>query len=76
MQLSRSASNRVIAGVLGGIAGSFGWRATRLRIVWVLCTLFSAAFPGIILYLVLWYLMPKDTQTTGPWAPARSSRPG
>jgi phage shock protein PspC (stress-responsive transcriptional regulator) len=31
-----------------------------VRIVWVLATIFSAAFPGVILYLALWYLMPEE----------------
>jgi phage shock protein PspC (stress-responsive transcriptional regulator) len=35
-------------------------------VVWVLGTLFSAAFPGIFLYLALWYLLPKEP----PPAPA------
>ena len=35
-----------------------GWNSGRLRIVWVLATIFTA-FAGVIVYLALWYLMPK-----------------
>lgn len=57
MALRRS-HDRIIAGVCGGIAESLGWNPTHLRIVYALVSLLSAAFPGIIVYLVLWFLMP------------------
>jgi len=60
MKLSRSLNDRDIAGVCGGLAKHFGLSASRLRVVWVLGTLFSAAFPGIFLYLALWYLLPEE----------------
>jgi phage shock protein PspC (stress-responsive transcriptional regulator) len=59
MTVYRSQNNRVLAGVCGGLAEHLGWSPTRLRVVWVVGTLFSAAFPGIFLYLALWYLTPK-----------------
>jgi len=58
MYLNRSSTNSVIAGVCGGLAENLGWSTSRLRVVWVLATLFTA-FAGVILYLALWYLMPK-----------------
>ncbi|AWV07095.1 stress-responsive transcriptional regulator [Lysobacter maris] len=51
----------MIAGVMGGIARRFGWNATLLRIVFVVVSIASAAFPGIIVYLILWLLMPEET---------------
>jgi phage shock protein C len=48
----------MIAGVCGGLARHFGWSADRVRVVYCLLTLLSAAFPGILLYLALWYLLP------------------
>jgi phage shock protein PspC (stress-responsive transcriptional regulator) len=51
----------MIAGVCGGIAKQYGWDTTLVRIVYVVVSLFSAAFPGILLYLVLWFLMPQET---------------
>jgi phage shock protein C len=54
----RRSKNKVIAGVCGGLAERYGWPATRMRIVYVLLSILSAAFPGTIVYLVLWFLMP------------------
>lgn len=56
---TRSRDDRMIAGVMGGIARRFGWNSTLLRIVFVIVSLASAAFPGIIVYLILWLLMPQ-----------------
>ncbi|HLP03979.1 MAG TPA: PspC domain-containing protein [Paludibacter sp.] len=56
-KLHRS-KDQQIAGVCAGIAEYFDWDVTLVRIVYALLTLFSAGFPGIILYLVLWAIMP------------------
>ena len=48
----------MIAGVCGGLAEWVGWTADRVRIAYVILSVISAAFPGIILYLLLWLLMP------------------
>lgn len=58
--LSRSLNDRMIAGVMGGIAHRFGWSSTLLRVVFVLVSLASAAFPGILVYLILWLLIPNE----------------
>ncbi len=57
--LYRSNRQNMIAGVMGGIAERFGWNANLLRIIFVLISIMSAAFPGILVYLILWLLMPK-----------------
>ena len=57
--LKRSQEHRVIAGVCGGIAEWLGWDPTLVRVLFVLVSLLSAAFPGILGYLVLWLLMPE-----------------
>jgi len=48
----------VIAGVCGGIAAWLGWDPTLVRILYGLISVVSAAFPGVIVYLVLWVVMP------------------
>ena len=55
--LKRS-NNRIIAGVCAGIADYFGWKTDIVRLVFVLLTIFSAGFPGLVAYIVLWILMP------------------
>ena len=57
--LSRSRSDRVIAGVCAGIAHRFDWNPTLTRVLYVAISLASAAFPGILFYLLLWLLMPE-----------------
>lgn len=57
---TRSRDDRMIAGVMGGIARRLGWDATLLRVLFVIVSIASAAFPGIIVYLILWLLMPLE----------------
>lgn len=56
-RLTRS-DHRIIAGVCGGIADYLGWSRFKVRLIYVLISILSAAFPGIIVYLVLWFVMP------------------
>jgi phage shock protein PspC (stress-responsive transcriptional regulator) len=58
--LSRSRNDRVLAGVMGGIARRFSWNSTLVRVLFVVLSILSAAFPGIIVYLILWLLMPEE----------------
>ncbi|MEM1126237.1 MAG: PspC domain-containing protein [Bacteroidota bacterium] len=57
--LTRSTHDRKIAGVCGGIARYFDWDPAMVRIGFVLLSLFSAAFPGVIVYIVLALIMPE-----------------
>ena len=56
-KLMRS-NNRMIAGVCSGIADYLGWDITLARIIYVLLTFFTA-FSGLIVYLILWLVMPE-----------------
>ena len=58
--LSRSRDDRVLAGVCGGLARRFGWGSTLVRVLYVILSIASAAFPGILVYLILWLLMPEE----------------
>jgi len=59
-KLTRSA-NKIFGGVCGGLAEYFGIDATLVRICYAALTIFSAAFPGIILYIIMLLLIPyKD----------------
>jgi phage shock protein C len=57
--LSRSRSNKVIAGVLGGMAEKLDVSPTFLRVFYVIFSACTAVFPGILIYLVLWAVMPE-----------------
>ena len=54
----RRSRNKLIAGVCGGIAEWLGWSATKVRILYVVVSILSVAFPGILVYIALWFLMP------------------
>ncbi len=57
-RLTRS-RNKLIAGVCAGIAEYFGWEVTLFRVAYVLASILSVAFPGILVYVVLWVVMPR-----------------
>jgi phage shock protein PspC (stress-responsive transcriptional regulator) len=59
-RLTRS-SNRIIAGICAGLAEWLGWDVALVRLLYLILTIFSAGFPGIIAYLILWIVMPEDT---------------
>lgn len=60
--LRRSTTNSRIAGVIGGMAEYFELDATLLRVVYAIVSILSVAFPGILVYLILWFLIPKADQ--------------
>ena len=59
MPLYRSHRYRILAGVCGGIAEWLGWSPTMVRFLFVLISILSVAFPGIIAYVILWIVMPN-----------------
>ncbi len=58
--LTRSKTDRMLGGVCGGIAKTYGWDPTVVRIAYVLISVVSAAFPGILFYVILWALIPEE----------------
>lgn len=60
-QLRRSSRNYMIAGVCGGLAEYFGWDPVMVRLVYVVLSLASVAFPGILVYIIAWFIMPRDS---------------
>ncbi len=57
--LRRSRDDRMIAGVVGGLAEYFGMDPTLARVLFVVLSLISAAFPGALAYLILWLVIPE-----------------
>jgi phage shock protein C len=58
--LHRSTRNRMIAGVLGGLAEYFELDPSLLRAGYVVVSILSVGFPGILVYAVLWMVVPED----------------
>ncbi len=52
-------TNKVLAGVCGGIADYFDVDPTLIRVLYAVLSLFSAAFPGLLLYIILLLLIPE-----------------
>ena len=59
-RLRRSKKHRMLGGVIGGFAEYFDRDPTLLRVLYVLISVLSAAFPGIFVYLILWVIVPSE----------------
>lgn len=59
-KLYRSVQNRMLGGVCGGIAEFFGIDPTIIRVIYVVLSLFTVAFPGIVLYILCLLIIPSD----------------
>lgn len=59
-RLRRSRSNKMIAGVIGGLAKYFGFDPTMARVLYVILSIVSVAFPGLLVYIILWIIMPEE----------------
>lgn len=57
-KLTKSA-NKMVAGVCAGIAEYLGWEVTVTRVLYAALSVFTAAFPGLILYIILCIIMPN-----------------
>ena len=62
--LHRSRRDRVFGGVCGGLAAWLGWGPTKVRVLYVILSVLSAAFPGILVYIILWIVMPLENSRT------------
>lgn len=54
----RKSHDKMIGGVCGGIAEHLDWDPTQVRIGYVLLSVLSAGFPGTLVYIILWAVMP------------------
>jgi phage shock protein C len=57
----RSEKNKILGGICGGLGEYFGIDPTIIRIIFVLLTIFGGS--GILIYLVLWMILPSESQT-------------
>ncbi|MEI8086587.1 MAG: PspC domain-containing protein [Paludibacter sp.] len=58
-KLKRS-RNQLIAGVCAGFADYFGWDVTLVRVLYAIISIFSAGFPGVLVYVACWLIMPLE----------------
>lgn len=58
-RLTKSSTEKMFAGVCGGIAEHFDWDPTLVRVGYVLASIFFAGFPGLLIYIILAVIMPE-----------------
>ena len=58
--LRRPRQGRMVAGVVSGLADRFGMDRTLARVLYVVISVVSVAFPGIFVYLLLWIIIPES----------------
>jgi len=56
-KLTRS-KNQLVAGVCAGIAEYFDLDITLVRVIYAILSVFTVGFPGLLLYIILWIVMP------------------
>jgi phage shock protein C len=71
-KLTRSETDKRLAGVCGGLAEYFGIDPVLVRIVFVILAVMG---PGVLLYIVLWIVMPRGRPGTGPTTPRGRTSP-
>ncbi len=59
-RLTRSRTEKMLAGICGGLAAYLDIDPTIIRLLFVLATFFTLAFPGILIYLVMWIIVPEE----------------
>ena len=61
-RLTRSRNDRMLAGVCGGMARYLGMDPTLFRILYVMVSIMSVAFPGMLFYLICWVIIPEESR--------------
>lgn len=64
-KLYRSETNKMIAGVCGGIGEYFDIDPTLVRLAWAVLSVFTAIFGGILLYIIAMIIMPSEYEIRG-----------
>ncbi|MCJ7537505.1 MAG: PspC domain-containing protein [Anaerolineales bacterium] len=57
--LRRSSDNRILLGICGGLGEFFGINPIWFRLVFVIAAI-PGGIPGLLLYLILWLIIPKN----------------
>ena len=59
-KLKREEENAVIAGVMSGLANYFDQDPTLFRVAAIVFLILTGVFPGLLIYLAAWIVMPKQ----------------
>ncbi len=58
--LRRSRRDRMLGGVVAGLAEFLGIDVTLARVLYVLISVLSVAFPGMLVYIICWLVIPEE----------------
>ena len=58
-RLYRSNTNKIVAGIVGGIGEYFGLDPALLRVVWILILVFTGVVPGLLVYIIAILIIPR-----------------
>ncbi|HOI13151.1 MAG TPA: PspC domain-containing protein [Methanoculleus sp.] len=61
-KLTRSTTDRWVAGICGGIGEYLEIDPNVIRVIWVIVTVLTGFLPGIIIYILLWLILPEQGQ--------------
>ena len=67
-RLYRSKTNKVFAGICGGVGEYFDIDPVMVRLVWLLIVVFTGVVPGLLAYIIAMYVIPQQTVITPPSA--------
>ena len=59
-KLRKTPNDKMVAGVCGGIAEYFGIDSTLVRVGYVILSVLSTGFPGLLVYIILAFVMPDN----------------
>ncbi len=63
-KLYRLNENKKAAGICSGIADIYNFDVTIVRLAFVFVTVLTQFVPGIVTYLIGWYLIPEKEEIT------------
>ena len=63
-KLYRSDTNKVFAGICGGIGEYYDIDPVIIRLVWMLVVILTGIFPGVVVYLIALFIIPDGPKTT------------
>lgn len=58
-RLFRSKNDSMLAGICGGIAEYFDLDPTLIRLAFIVLSILSVGFPGLLVYIILWIVIPQ-----------------
>jgi len=68
-KLYRSTVDRWIAGICGGIGEYFEIDPNIIRVIWIVITAITGFIPGIVVYILLWIILPQHGEVRPVEAP-------